>query len=413
MSRQAKGPRLYLRQGRIEPSTGKRREPVWVIRDGSAEVSTGCFREQLDDAGRALAAYIAQKWTPASREGGDPSNPADVLIAEVLALYSLERGPNVADPKSLKGWLSNLNAWWGSRTVAEVKRSTCREYVAWRTAQANGSFKGAAPRKVSDQTARRELETLSAAIGYWHGEHTLTSRPKVDLPEKPESPRDALTRSQAAALLLAAMGRVRGDDGRWVPATKQVRAQRLHLRRFLLIGFYTGTRAKVMTSLLWEEAAKQAWVDLGKGMIYRRGKEERDRANKRRPVVRIPSRLLAHMRRWREIDRRKEAEGRIYDPDFRLVSVLHFGCQPIAGHVRTGFSACVADAGLPEEITPHWLRHTAATWLMEGGADVWDASAFLGMTAATLEAHYGHHRPDHQSAARRAIVGVSGAKTGA
>lgn len=403
MPRQAKGPRLYLRQGRIETSTGKRREPVWVIRDGSAEISTGRYRDELEDASRELARYIAAKWSPV--RGYDPSDPSQVLIAEVLALYSLEKGPKLADPKSVAGWIRNLSAWWGDRTLSDIKRSSCKAYVVWRTSQTIGSAKGATSRKVTDQTARRELETLSAAIGYWHGEHTLTSKPKIELPAKPESPRDALSRSQAAALLLATMGRRKRPDGSWEPTTPQVKATRLHLRRFVLIGLYTGTRSKVVTLLLWDETLKQAWVDLDKGMIYRRGKGEKDTANKRRPVVRLPSRLLAHVRRWREIDRRKEAEAKRRDPMASRVSVLHFGGLPIATDVRNGFASCVADAGLPEAITPHWLRHTAATWLMEGGADLWDAAAYLGMTAATLEKHYGHHRPDHQRGARRAITG--------
>jgi len=402
MPRQAKGPRLYLREGRIEPSTGKRRDPVWVIRDGSREVSTGLPREQLDDAGKRLAEYIAQKWAPVA--GGSPSDPTNVLVAEVLALYAKERAPDLSDPKSAKGWLTNLGAWWGDKTVADVKRSSCQAYAAWRTAQRIASGNGTSKRMVSMQTARRELETLSGAIGHWHEEHTLTARPKVWLPAKPESPRDALTRSQAAALLWSSMGRKKRQDGRWEPATPQVRAQRLHLRRYALIGLYTGTRAKVITSLLWSETPKQAWVDLDKGMIYRRGKEEKEKATKRRPVVRIPARLLAHMRRWREIDRCKEATLRRENPEARINAVLHYGGQPIVTDVRNGFASMVADAGLPPAVTPHWLRHTAATWLMEGGADIWDAAAYLGMTAATLEAHYGHHRPDHQRAARRAIA---------
>ena len=117
---------------------------------------------------------------------------------------------------------------------------------------------------------------------------------------------------------------------------------------------------------------------------------------KRRPVVKLPPRLLAHMRRWREMDRRAKAAP---------VSVLHHGGEPIAGKIRTGFEGCVRDAGLPAEITPHWMRHTAATWLMEGGVDMWDAAAYLGMSVTTLEKHYGHHRPDHQAAASRAIGG--------
>ena len=336
-------------------------------------------------------------------------------------MYARDRAPELhTDAKTLKGFITKLGAWWALKTISEVKRSSCKEYVAWRTDQAHASFtKNKTDRKVSDQTARRELEVLSAAIGYWDDEHKLSTRPDVWLPPKPESNRDALTRSQGAALLWAAIGHKRvqaaGDDAsaKWTGTTPQVRAQRRHLRRFILIGFYTGTRSKVIRSLLWEESALQAWVDLDRGMIYRRGKAEKDRPNKRRPVVRIPARLLAHMRRWRAIDLKTEERRRLgdkvkrikADPHFRLVSVMHFGGVPIVGPARTGFASCVADAGLPEEITPHWMRHTCATWLMEGGAESWDASGYTGMSTTMLENNYGHHRPDYQDAARRAAGG--------
>jgi hypothetical protein len=40
---------------------------------------------------------------------------------------------------------------------------------------------------------------------------------------------------------------------------------------------------------------------------------------------------------------------------------------------------------------------------MEGSVDPWEAAGYLGMTVQTLEKHYGHHRPDHQEAARKAL----------
>jgi len=42
------------------------------------------------------------------------------------------------------------------------------------------------------------------------------------------------------------------------------------------------------------------------------------------------------------------------------------------------------------------MRHTAATWLMQGRVDMWQAAGYLGMTKETLEKTYGHHHPDHQ-----------------
>lgn len=421
MSRPRKGARLYFRTGRVDRRTGRALPDVWVILDGAVERSTGQPRDGLPEAERILGDYILAKNASAAPVIPDsPSDPASVLVVEVLALYAAERAPELASKAmTTSGFIKKLAQWWTGKTIADVKRSSCKDYVAWRTAQRIGSAQREDnQRRVSDQTARRELEILSAAIGYWHGEHTLTSRPEVWLPLKAESQREALTRSEAAALLLAAMGWTLQADGKWKRRRQEDITNRRHIRRYALIGYYTGTRSNVKLSLLWEESARQAWVDLDKGMIWRRGKAEREIANKRRPVVRIPQRLLAHMRRWREMDRKLEAkinqeraEARRLNPalpkeaEFRLISVVHYDGKPLVDRPKRSFAACVADAGLSADVTPHYLRHTAATWLMEGGADPWDASAYLGMSPSMLEKNYGHHRPDYQAAARKASGG--------
>src|ERR1700719_3097040 len=45
--------------------------------------------------------------------------------------------------------------------------------------------------------------------------------------------------------------------------------------------------------------------------------------------------------------------------------------------------------------TPHTLRHTAATWLMQNGVDPWQAAGFLAMSVKTLLEVYGHHHPEY------------------
>jgi hypothetical protein len=55
--------------------------------------------------------------------------------------------------------------------------------------------------------------------------------------------------------------------------------------------------------------------------------------------------------------------------------------------VKTGFRSAVRLARLSTEsgkVTPHTLRHTAATWLMQRGADPWKAAGFLGMSVEVL-----------------------------
>jgi hypothetical protein len=47
---------------------------------------------------------------------------------------------------------------------------------------------------------------------------------------------------------------------------------------------------------------------------------------------------------------------------------------------------------------------TAATWLMQNGAPMWDAAGFLGMSEKTLRDVYGHHHPEHLRLAAAAIA---------
>jgi integrase len=78
--------------------------------------------------------------------------------------------------------------------------------------------------------------------------------------------------------------------------------------------------------------------------------------------------------------------------------------------VRKGFAAAVKAAGLDKYTTPHVLRHTAATWAMQNGADIWGAAGFLGMTVEMLERRYGHHHPDFQRDVADAVASSPGQK---
>jgi integrase len=54
-------------------------------------------------------------------------------------------------------------------------------------------------------------------------------------------------------------------------------------------------------------------------------------------------------------------------------------------------------AKLEPDVTPHTLRHTRATWLMQAGIDLWEAAGSLGMSLRVLETVYRKHSPDYQA----------------
>ena len=68
---------------------------------------------------------------------------------------------------------------------------------------------------------------------------------------------------------------------------------------------------------------------------------------------------------------------------------VDFNGKPVAS-IKKCFKSAVGLARLSGKVTPHTLRHTTATWLMQRGVPVWEAADFLGMSAEVLLSTYRH-----------------------
>ncbi len=158
---------------------------------------------------------------------------------------------------------------------------------------------------------------------------------------------------------------------------------RLYLPLFILIALYTGARKEAILSLRWSQ------VDLSTGRIDFNPPGAR-RTNKRRARIPIPSRLLPHLCRARQ--RGTDIGFVIHENGARLKDV------------KKGFASACRRAGL-KAVSPHTLRHTAATWLMQAGVDMWDAGGYLGTTTETLQRVHAHHHPDHLRDPAEALSG--------
>ncbi|QDI83739.1 site-specific integrase [Methylorubrum populi] len=265
--------------------------------------------------------------------------------------------------------------------LSDVTGETCRQYVIVR-----GNSGG----------ARRDLEDLRAAIGHHKDEGLHRGEVRVVLPRKGESRMRWLTRSEAARLLLTCW-RYREVQA-WNTGTrkgKQVATKKRplrHLARFILLGLYTGTRAGAIASASFQRGEGRSYVDLEEGVYYRLAQGKRA-TNKRQPPVKLPPHVLARLRVWSQIPRK---DGTL--PEY----VVEWNGKPVAS-VKTAFATAVRLAGLEEDASPHVLRHTAATWLMQQGINLWEAAGYLGMTPEVLQKVYGHHHPDFQNEAAGAF----------
>jgi integrase len=182
-----------------------------------------------------------------------------------------------------------------------------------------------------------------------------------------------------------------GAKDRWLTrqeAARLLRAARRHprLARFVLIGLYTGTRKEAILALKWTTSLHTGYVDLQNGLLHRSGAKERA-TNKRRPPCRIPAKLLPHLIRWRDADMKHGW------PDV----CHHYGLA--SRSIKTSWATARNAAGLGPDVTPHTLRHTATTWLMQRGVPVAEVAGFVGLSIEMVDRVYGHHSPDHQSRA--------------
>ncbi|MFC4172679.1 site-specific integrase [Microvirga sp. GCM10011540] len=400
MPRRSKGARLWLKPAEYKNGVLVK-NAVWCIKDDGKRSVTGHPEASRAEAEKALADYIAAKYQP-NREADRPA--AQVLVTDVLSVYAEEVAVGHTRPHKTAERLVQLGEWWKGKTLADITGKTCRAYAKWRKSHvwkaARPDVTGTAPRKVGDGGARRELEDLRAAVNYYIKEGYCREHIEVTLPPRGQ-PRDRYLERDEAAQLLWHMWKYREPQtihrgarkGTVIPGKKK---KRQHLARFMLVGLYTGTRAGAICSAGFEPKEGQGWVDLERGVFHRKriGAKE---TKKRQPPVKLPAPLLAHIRRWSK-NKRRDGSAVEY--------VVEYQGKPVAD-VGKAFAAAVKDAGLGPDVTPHVLRHTCATWLMQMGVDLWEAAGFLGMTVQTLERVYGHHRPDYQSAAAAALTGAN------
>lgn len=312
----SKGPRLYY----------DRKRKSWAIRDGSIFKRTGYGLGERAKAEESLADYIAGKYRPVPT--------ASPMLVDCFQEYLLYR------PQQ-KHCLSNLTRFWKAKLVSEVNPATCQEFLKGRPKSAG----------------RNDLQCLKACINYYHKHiHSLPRIPQIDIPDAGEPKERWLSRDEVAGIL------------------REIRYP--HLKRFLIIGYYSGSRSGAILKAKWD------WVDFERGIMRRRGFDEAEKKNKRRPKFKISSRLLFHLKRWRKMDGNKNTY------------IVCYAGRPVK-RIKQGWNEACKRAGV-KDASPHVLRHTRVSELLKRGVSVWEVASSVGMSVAMIEQVYGHLMPGWQ-----------------
>lgn len=209
-------------------------------------------------------------------------------------------------------------------------------------------------------TVRKVLSILRAALRWAERRNIIEKAPHIWLPQAPPPKDRRLTREEAEDLRRSCV----------MP----------HVRLFVEVALGTGGRSGAILSLQW------GMVDLGQRRIRFCGSEKQ---KSRAQAVPINETLLQALT--------EAKEGAMTD------YVIEWAGQPVKS-IKRGFREAVKRAGLGADVTPHVLRHTAASWMAEAGVPMSEIAAVLGhRDSRTTERVYAKMSPEYLQKAVRAL----------
>lgn len=316
---------------------------TWEVRwtEDGRSKRVSCRTADADEAQRFFGAFIAGR-------GSVPESPA---IGAMIEAYWQDHGRHTLASYNLRLRLERLGEHFGHVEPAHVNAALVRAYHARRQSAGIGAG-----------SIALECRTLATVLSWARKQGWIATAPYIPRP-KPPAPRDRfLTRAEAERLIEGA-----GDP---------------HVRLFILIGLHTGARKGAILGLTWERVN----LDTLKIDFNEPG---RPLTQKRRSIAPINDTLRAAL---------LEASERALSEH-----VIEYGGKPV-GCIDYGFGKACERAGL-EGVSPHVLRHTAASRMAQAGIPLWTAAKILGMSANMLDRVYAHYDSEYGREAVRALEG--------
>lgn len=312
--------------------------------------------------------------------------PPDLAeLMERYLNYSLAGGASRGTVSYRKIYLRQLADWLLHRGTTEARQVTpqvLRQYVA-HVCTRKTRYKRASPTRLSPTTVAAEASVLRSFFGWLTKRRLVLFNPAAGLKTGSISgilPKAILTVEEMRTLLAAP-----GND-----------PLGLRDRAILETLYSTGLRRAELCNL------DRYDIDTpGQVVMVRQGKGGRDR------VVPIGKHALAAIQRYSQ-RARPFLMGKAKEPALFIADIT--GGRISVKTLNRIVPKHGAAAGIKKRVTPHVLRHTCATHLLQGGADMRHVQEILGHASVSTtqiytrvalidlrEAHQRHHPRAHIS----------------
>jgi integrase/recombinase XerD len=257
------------------------------------------------------------------------------------------------------------------RRVRDLRVVTEADVVAYARHLATRRTKRGTP--LSPWTQRTYLDMIVRLFAFLDRQGAILQNPALELvrPPAPKIPRGVLSEAQTRRLCVA--------PSPWSPIGKRDRA-------ILELLYGTGIRVAECARLELRD------LDLAKGTLFvRLGKGKKDR------VVPVAGRAAAALGVYLEEGRPEHARDGRQQALFLSVHGRSITSATIQALVRHHAKS----AGLRVKVSPHTLRHSCATHLLRGGADIRHVQKLLGHSSIESTARYTRVFPKDLVAAMR------------
>jgi len=291
----------------------------------------------------------------------------NTLKREYLEHLEIEKGRSLKTISSYDRYLSRFLEHTKLEKPKDITDDTVREFRLWLNRQSSGVSIGGQNQTLKKKTQNYYLIALRGFLSYLarRGITTLSSE-RIDLAKVGDRSLDLVTRVELARLLDAP----EGND------IKQLRDKAM-----LELLFSTGLRVSELASLPRD-------IDLTKNEVSVRGKGEKVR------VVFISDHAKKVVKEY--LEKRTDMDDSLFislapQKKSSIQDTLRLtprSIERIVKHYAT-------KAGISKKVTPHVIRHTFATDLLENGADLRSVQALLGHANISTTQIYTHVTDKH------------------
>ncbi|MGO9197942.1 MAG: site-specific tyrosine recombinase [Acidimicrobiales bacterium] len=291
-----------------------------------------------------------------TRAGNGTAQPLSIDAEEYLTFLAVERGRAQSSIASYRRDLLAYEGFLSGRGLRlnEVGPTVIEDYLAYLAASGRRATSNA-----------RALSAIRGLHRFCEDERGGPPDPTqgVNGPRLPTPIPKALTEAEVVSLLSSVLG----DDGR---------ARRD--RAILELLYATGMRISELCGL----AIADVDLDRGLALVFGKGSKER--------IVPFGQPARRALQAWLEPDGRPalspERWARRYDEEAMFISSR--GRRMSRQAVWLVVNHAAQRVGLADRVTPHVLRHSCATHLLEHGADIRVVQELLGHAAITTTQVY-------------------------